>query len=593
MKFNQGNASGLVGFFQELQRGAQERNQQRDQDLQRETEYRRDEREFNLRKKQTDQATTVFEQGVEDRELNKPVVTLNRTTALNAGNLAAAEAWNTASLKAGEFRTAAAAKRLEAATQRNPNLKQNILSIATNMETQAAQLLDGEKRRIGQMSGVTQNPWDTTIPNPQKLTAFDSITPSRYGFHTNSNTPNLELVTPSSAAPVTPSGAAPVKPSDAVTSNSNLFQGLISATQNNYLPLTTVEEDRLKKIATDFGLGSMLGVDYFQRPTLGYKPSQPNVKGSDQRLNYGSESYIKAPTSYDPDYGKFIGDKAQNIIEMLNEVGDAAETSYIPKEQAYKSILGTDKKLWPIEQNDKKEWVAKSGWWVGLNSNERSRFQAKITKFIAPSETLMSQVKDVRESESKSIESQILNERTKRDRKWTVLDNDVEAQLRKDLADIGASTRADPNFAMQVNALQTGYKFAYDLAKDNTNEFDKLASLGTEQKELAATLMGVESVSLEGVEMKDISALYRYASAQANLSFRTIGAVQNSDLFGKLTQQTNSYNNLSTYALRVAGAKLIKDVETRRTGSQAADKKKVDTINWIRATAGLPAPAVR
>lgn len=583
LKTNQQGASALLGFLSSLQQGSAQQNQQREQFLQQKMQQADADRSFGLQEGQFKLSQQEAERARRKEDLNAPLDALTRQQGLGAPNVAAQQGWNAAAGKASDLKVNASQLRIKAATTRNQIEKQTLLSQAAMMEQQAGVILQGEQNLLSVTPGVTIKPWETsgatTGVSPMGTGApsgVGSVAPAATG---GIGSPTTGAFTVQGAQAGTQAGApAPAGPAGP-------FGFLLQGQQggNQTLPLTSAEMDLFEKTAKNANLGSLLGVDYFQRPDIGFEKGQAGPKGQ----YYGTKSFIRAPKSYDPDYQRFIGDKAQSFVEMLNEVGYVADQNYIPKEQAFESILGKDKSLWPIQQDASGQWAPKQNWWGGLSSDQKTRFTSRVSKYIAPSETLLASAKDMRASVTESLGTQLAEEKAARERRWALYDNAVEQANKKDIARISNVNTKDPQAAATLAALVTDKGNAYTTAKDAIETYRKIANEGVKSKEMAADLMGIDATTLEGIDLATVAAMYSAAERKGLTKLNAVNSVRNPDLQTQLNQQTGRYGMVAENALREAGEEAITRLRNKKTGNDAADKQKEATITWIKNRAGI------
>ena len=552
LKVSQGSASALLGFLQSLQQGQEQRNQQREGLLQQKQQQFDSDRAFKLQSDQFGIEKDRAERAKEKEKLALPLDELARQQAIAAPNVGAQQSFNAASAKSAELKAAAGAKRLTAAQTRNPQQQALLLQEAAQLESNAASILSGERNAIGLMAGVTIKPWETQAPAPGGMGA-----PAPGGM--GAPAPGGMVVDPFA-------GLMQQKPQD-----------------RSQLPLTAAEMELLGKTASGFNLGGQLGLDYFQRPTLGYEQTPTGAKGQ----NYGRKSFIKQPTSYDPDYNKFIADKSQSFVEMLNEVGYTADQNFIPREQAYESILGKDKTLWPVVKNETGEYVPKQNWWSGLSADQKTRFTSRVSKFITPSDSMSANAKDMRTSVTEALTSQIAQNDAERKRRWELYDNAVEQANKKEVARISNVNTKDPQAAAVLETYRTDKNNAYESAKGALETFSKLGNSGTGKKEMAAELLGVEATTLENIDLTDVASLYASAERIGRSKLNGVLNTQNPDLNTKLAVQAQRYGLVATNALTEAATKKLAEVEGRPANTAALREKKAATLAWIRNRAGI------
>lgn len=583
MKTNQQGASALLGFLSSLQQGAAQQNQQREQFLQQGMQQADADRAFGLQQGQFNLQQQEAERARRKEDLNAPLDALTRKQALGAPDVAAQQGWNAATGKASDLKVNASQLRIKAATTRNQIEKQTLLQQAAMMEQQAGVILQGEQNLLGITPGVTIKPWETSATaTGRPMTGVG--TPSGVGAVAPATTGGIGS---STAGGFTVQGAPTGTQAEApnLSGPAGPFGFLLQGQQvgNQTLPLTSAEMDLFEKTAKNSNLGSLLGVDYFQRPDIGYEKGLAGSKGQ----FYGTKAFIRAPKSYDPDYQKFIGDKAQSFVEMLNEIGYVADQNYIPKEQAFESILGKDKSLWPIQQDANGQWAAKQNWWGGLSSDQKTRFTSRVSKYIAPSETLLASAKDMRASVTESLGTQLAEEKAARERRWALYDNAVENANKKEIARISNVNTKDPQAAAVLAAQVTDKGNAYTTAKDAIEAYRKIASEGVKSKEMAADLMGIDPTTLEGIDLATVAAMYSAAERKGLTKLNSVNSVRNPDLSTQLNQQTTRYGMVAENALREAGEEAIARLRSKTTGNTAADTQKEATIAWIKNRAGI------
>ena len=578
LKASQGSASALLGFLQSLQQGQDQRNQQREGFLQQKQQQFDSDRAFKLQADQFGIEKDRAERAKIKEDLASPLDALARAQALAQPNVGAQQTYNAAVAKSGELKAAAGAKRLAAAQTRNPQQQATLLQDAAILEANAASILSGERNAIGLMAGVTIKPWETQAP-----AAVGMGGPATGG-----------MVAPAPGSPATGGVSAPAVGPAPATGAVDPFAGLMQQKpqDRNQLPLTAAEMELLGKTASGFNLGGQLGLDYFARPTLGFEQTPAGAKGQ----LYGRKSFIKQPTSYDPDYNKFIADKSQSFVEMLNEVGYAADQNYIPREQAFESILGKDKTLWPVIKNESGEYVPKQNWWSGLSSDQKTRFTSRVSKFITPSESMSANAKDMRSSVTEALTSQIAQNDAERKRRWELYDNAVELQNKKDVARISNVNTKDPQAAAVLETYRTDKNNAYESAKGALDTYKQLGNSGTDKKETAAELLGIETTTLENIELSDVAGLYASAERIGRVKLNTVTNVRNPDLSTQMGIQTQRYGLVAQNALMEAATKKITEIEGRPAATTPLQAKKKATIDWIKNRAGIStvqAPSVR
>lgn len=579
MKASQSGASALLGFLSALQQGGEQRNAQREQFLQQKMQQADQDRAFALQQGSFDLQKAEAERARRKDDLNAPVEALTRKQALGAPDVAAQQGWNAASDKASELKVNATALRLKASTTRNPIEAQTLRSQADMMEQRAGVILRGEQNLIGVTPGVTIKPWDSS-----GATTGMGVPATGMGAPvTGVGAPATGMGAPATGVGAPATGTQQVQPP--TQSNLGPFGFLLQGQQAGpkNLPLTSAEMELFDKVAKNANLGSLLGVDYFQRPDIGYEPGKAGPAGQ----YYGRKSFIRSPKSYDPDYQKFIGDKAQSFVEMFNEIGYVADQNYIPKDQAFESILGRDKSLWPVQQDANGQWVAKQNWWSGLTSDQKTRFTSRVSKYIAPSETLLASAKDMRESVTKSLETVLAEDKAERERRWKLYDDAYDRETRKAVASIGNVNNKDPQAAAVLQAAVTDKGNAYTAAKDSIETFRKIGNSGTGSKEMAANLMGIDATTLDGIDLKTVTDMYAAAERLATSKLNAVNAVRNPDLNTQLLQQTSRYGMVAENALREAAQAQINKLRNTKTGNDAAATQRNMTIEWIKNRAGI------
>lgn len=600
MRASQTGASALLGFLSALQQGGEQRNAQREQFLQQKMQQADQDRAFALQQGSFDLQKAEAERARRKEDLNAPVEALTRKQALGAPDVAAQQGWNAASDKASELKVNATALRLKASTTRNPIEAQTLRSQADMMEQRAGVILQGEQNLISVTPGVTIKPWESAgvatgmgVPATgmgapatgvgAQVTGVGAPATGMGSPATGMGSPATGMGAPATGMGAPATGTQQVQPP--TQSNLGPFGFLLQGQQTGpkNLPLTSAEMELFDKVAKNANLGSLLGVDYFQRPDIGYEPGKAGPAGQ----YYGRKSFIRSPKSYDPDYQRFIGDKAQSFVEMFNEIGYVADQNYIPKEQAFESILGRDKSLWPVQQDANGQWVAKQNWWSGLTSDQKTRFTSRVSKYIAPSETLLASAKDMRESVTKSLETVLAEDKAERERRWKLYDDAYERETRKAVASISNVNNKDPQAAAVLQAAVTDKGNAYTAAKDSIETFRKIGNSGTGSKEMAANLMGVDATTLDGIDLKTVTDMYAAAERLAINKLNSVNALRNPDLNTQLLQQTSRYGMVAENALREAAQAQINKLRNTKTNNAAADTQRNMTIEWIKNRAGI------
>jgi len=586
MRASQTGASALLGFLSSLQQGTEQRNAQREQILQQKAQQMETDRAFGLQKGAFDLQQEEANRQRQKEKLNEPLEALTRKQALGAPDVQAQQGWNAANAKSDEIRRAASQLRIQAATKRNPIEKQALLQEADTMERQASAMLSREQSLIGLTPGVTVKPWESaavTQGASQVQTGIGSTQSPVTGV-TNGSAPAVSTSTGTTATSAT-QGAA-VQPVGGVTQQPDLgpFGFLLQKQANpQSLPLTSAEMELFDKAAKGVNLGSLLGADYYQRPEIGYETGPVGPRGQ----YYGTKSFIRAPKSYDPDYQRFIGDNAQSFIEMLNEVGYVADQNYISRDQAFESLLGKDRTLWPIEKSADGTWTPKSNWWGNLTSDQKTRFTSRVSKYIAPSEQTALAAKDMRTSVTEALVTKLEQDKSERERRWKLYDDQVEAANKKDIASISNVNNKDPNAAATLDAQRTDKMNAYEGAKGNIETFTKLGNAGTEKKEMAAELLGVDPTTLEGIELSVVASMYASAARIAQSKLNNVNILRYPDLATQLTEQTRRYGLVTENALREAGQTALDKLNARATNTPEASAAKRRTIDWIKNRTGI------
>lgn len=601
LKQSQTGASALLGFLQSLQQGNAQRNQQREQKLASDIQLAEADKSFQLQKTAADLQAEAARRQQEKDKLNAPGEALVRQQTLDAPNQQAFADWNTGTATHATALSNAAKLRLEASTTRDPNKARLLLDEATRLQTSADQSLANLKSNISGRVGLTRFPWEPPIGPADRSAAGmaggvmsglgigGAISQMALGGPMQQNITGTQQQGGMTGQQGGMGGQTGTTPTSAPVKKPGT--GLLSTDlpDPSSIPLTVEEMKLLDEKFGGANLGALLNPDYYDMPIKGVRTLE-----NGELVNFGPALYIRNPARYGADLNKFVKNNEQVIGEAVLDVLGAGAGQYIPERTVLTHYFGKDESLWPVEEKDG-QYVPRTNWFGSLSDDKKQRVVGRLSKFIAPTKDTVAEVGQARELAIKSIESEIENEKDLRKRRWANSDRLFDAQLQKELVKArGANQRVptDPVVTYQLGMASDTVKAAYKDAKDNLDNFRTLSVADVKQPDTMASLLNIPATTLTGIDLSTVTRLFAAAANEGEKLLTNIIRTNTNFNPDNAASIAAKYNNVSSYALRLAATKLIEQKQTERGRATLPEvKAQIDRdIKWVALRAGLPVP---